>query len=82
MTITNALTATAATRPAPALGRALTLMGIYQTDEANRALVRTQTGALHMLTQDAPQDGMTLIEIGDGWAILREHDAVHRLVLA
>lgn len=82
MAITNTLTAQAATRTAPTLGRDLMLIGIFTTPEGGHVLVRTGRGEVVKLEQDIPQDGLTLKETGDGWAMVAEGRAIHRLVMA
>ena len=82
MPITNPQTARAATRAAPQLNRQLALLGVFTSQTEARALVQTLTGETVMLQTGVPQDGLTLTQTGDGWAMVRENDRVHRLVIA
>lgn len=79
---TNSFTADAATQTAPNLGRPLFLIGIFSDPAGAAALVRTQTGTIVRLEQDIPQDGLRLISVGDGWALLSVDDQIHRLPIA
>ncbi|WP_296417289.1 hypothetical protein [Pseudooctadecabacter sp.] len=80
MPTTNAETARAATEPATGLNRPLTLLGIYTSNDSARALIR-RDGTNIMLDQGMPQDGLTLIGTGDGWAMVADGQTRHRLVI-
>ncbi len=80
--MTNATTAAAATRQAPTLNRTLILLGVFTSGDSARALLRTDSGETMMITRDTPENGLTLLDVGDGWAMVRENNRVHRLVIA
>lgn len=80
MSTTNTLTAQAATMPGSTLSRPLLLLGVFTSSDTARALVR-KDGASVMLHQDVPEGALTLIGTGDGWALIRDGEALHRLVI-
>lgn len=82
MPSTNDPTAQAATRTAPNLNRTLTLLGIFTSKVDIRALIRTDSGTTFTLHIGVHENGLTLMETGDGWAIVQENNRVHRLVIA
>ena len=82
MSLTNPFTAEAATRTFRSPLRPLTLIGVFETQDGNHILMRSRTGEVLRLQADAPVAGFSLLEIGDGWAMVDEGGTIHRLVLA
>ncbi len=82
MPITNSLTSQAATRTAPNLNRSLTLLGIFTSADGTSVLIRTNDATNLMVQLGIPNDGLTLLETGDGWAMVEENNRIHRLVIA
>lgn len=82
MSATNPQTALAATRVATNLNRSLILLGVFKSSSQARALIRANDGALTMLTLGETNDAMTLMETGDGWALVQDKNRIHRLVIA
>lgn len=81
MPMTNALTAQAATQPAPLPRNRKTLIGVFTAPDGDHILLRTTDGAIVKLEQDTPQDGLTLMQTGDGWAMIRDGAKVERLII-
>lgn len=79
---TNTVTAQAATRTAPNLNRKLILLGVFTAPSVTRALIQTDTPTTMMLHLGIPQSDLTLVETGDGWAMVQENGRIHRLVIA
>jgi len=82
MPLTNAATAQAATERSDRLNDRLMLIGIFTSTERTRTLVRTRSGGIVELAKDTPHGDLTLMETGDGWALVAEGRTIHRLVLA
>jgi len=80
--MTNTLTAQAATRAVPDLNRDLILLGIFTNQSNIRALIQTDGRTFITLVLGVEQNGLTLIEIGDGWALVQENNNIHRLMIA
>lgn len=80
--MTNAITADAATRQAPPTSEDITLLGVFASPDQSRALIHTRSGDVLMLMTGETQNGLTLMETGDGWALLRQDNQIHRLVIA
>jgi len=82
MALTNAPTAEAATQPSPPAHNGLMLIGVFTGPDSARVLLRNRAGAIVQLIQGQPKGGFTLNATGDGWALIREGETHHRLVLA
>ena len=82
MSATNPQTAQAATRIATNLNRSLFLLGIFISSTQSRALIRTNDGSITMLTLGQPEGRLTLMGTGDGWALVKDNNRIHRLIIA
>ncbi|MBU2993777.1 hypothetical protein Q4555_11925 [Octadecabacter sp. 1_MG-2023] len=78
---TNAVTAEAATQTVRAPLRPMTLIGVFQDPDNNHILLRDRSGAIVRLETDTLLGDLTLIGIGDGWAMVQEGATIHRLVI-
>jgi len=45
-------------------------------------LVRLETGEIVRVDTATPRDNLSLMDTGDGWALVRRHETIHRLTLA
>ena len=81
MSATNPTTAQAATQSYQAPLRPMSLIGIFKGGDADRILMRNRGGDIVALVEGEPNDGLTLTEAGEGWAMVMEGATIHRLVI-
>lgn len=81
MAFTNTITAQAATETMHGPQRPILLIGVFQGPEGDHILIRNRTGDITRLDAATPLNGLELTETGSGWAMIREGETIHRLVI-
>lgn len=62
--------------------RELTLIGIFTGPTGAHVLVRLEAGEILRVDAETAQGKLSLIDTGDGWALMRKDETIHRLTLA
>lgn len=81
MSITNSFTADAATQTVQTPLRSMRLLGVFQNPTNDFILMQTRAGETVRVSRLIPSNGVRLVDVGDGWAMIEEGGALHRLIV-